>query len=181
MGIIIVTAAIGNSYNFSVIPTGVIVYSISKEYVNFGNNYKSYFLGSDLVVSNSSMTGFGRAYIEDRTQYLNVTTYSAIRTLKTSVAQVREGTKVYNVTYIDIWIIRLSTYQTLTLTSDFNLKARCLNIATTSWSPLSTFNEDSTCTVTVQINNNMNSVSIPVTHKGRVVVNFVISTVEVGI
>lgn len=162
------------------IQSGAINYSIGNRYVNFGESYEECFIGENTTVTNSSTVGFGRGYIQGRSGRVNLIFYPAVRAMKTSVIQVKEGAEIYNVTYIDIWFIKLDIEHTSILRGEFDLKVRCMNI-TTPQTMVVTVSEGDICTITVQINGMANSVNIPINHNGRVVVSFIVSNVRVEV
>ncbi|RLI21783.1 hypothetical protein DRO54_02770 [Candidatus Bathyarchaeota archaeon] len=162
------------------IQSGEIKYSISHNYIRFSENYKEFFIGSNLTVTNSSTVGFGRAYVADTGGKVDLVYYPAVRAMKTSVIQVKEGGESYNVTYVDIWIIKLSIEKTSVFRGDFDIKLRCLSVETLQ-SLNYAVSEGDTCTVSVQIEDEASEVNIPINHDGQLVVNFIVSDIEVTI
>jgi len=162
------------------IRSGVIRYSIGSKYVNFGENYTEYFIGDNITVTNSSTIGFGRAYIQGVSGHTNIIFYPAVRAMKTSVIQIKEGGESYNVTYIDVWLIKLDMKSTSIFRGEFDLKIQCMNI-TTPQTFDSVVSEGDICTINVQIGDMESSVNIPINHNGRAVINFIVSTVRIEI
>jgi hypothetical protein len=120
-----------NTTSHPAVSTGIIRYSIQNRYVNFWDGYSAYILGDgDLVVTNSTES-FGRAMVEQQSGLVNITLGYRVRAMKTSTVIVNNAT----VNYVDIWIIRLHVPSWSTYIHDFNLKARCLNVSTTSYGP----------------------------------------------
>ncbi len=167
------------SFSFQ-IQSGIVKYSISSKYVNFGEDYEEYFVGENITVTNSSTAGFGRAYIKGAGGRVNLIFYPAVKAMKTSVVQVKEGSDSYNVTYVDVWLIELDIERTSIVRGEFDLKVECMNI-TTLQNFDSTVSEGDYCTVNVQIGDLESSVNIPINHNGRMVVNFIVSKVRVEI
>ena len=160
--------------------SGIIKYSISSKYVNFGENYTEYFIGDNITVTNSSTVGFGRAYIQGISGHTNIIFYPAVRAMKTSVIQIKEGGESYNVTYIDVWLIKLDMKSTSIFRGEFDLKIQCMNI-TTPQTFDSVVSEGDICTISVQIGDMESTVNIPINHNGKAVVNFIVSTVRIEI
>ena len=162
------------------IRSGVIRYSIGSKYVNFGENYTEYFIGDNITVTNSSTIGFGRACIQGVGGHTNIIFYPAVRAMKTSVIQVKEGGELHNVTYIDVWLIKLDMKSTSIFRGEFDLKIQCMNI-TTPQTFNSAVSEGDICTINVQIGDMESTVNIPINHNGKAVINFIVSTVRIEI
>jgi len=162
------------------VQSGIIKYSISSRYVNFGSDYREYFIGENVTVTNSSTIGFGRAYIEGVSGRTNLVFYTAVRAFKGSVVQVKEGSESYNVTYIDVWLIKLDIENTSIFRGEFDLKIQCMNV--TAYQNIDyTVSKGDVCAVNVQIGDLESSVNIPVNHDGHVIVNFIVSEVRVTV
>jgi len=172
--------------NFSKsIPVDFVRYCTKTSYVSFGNGYKSYILGDESLISNGSTQGLGRAYIEERAGWVNITLYYGVQVFS-SVDQAVEDSKLYNVTYVNIYVIRVNVNETgpFVFVGDFDLVARCTNVTSSFLNPDDggevEVSEGAVCTVTVQMGSNVDSTSITISRKGKVVVNLVEADVEVG-
>ncbi len=155
------------------IPTGFIRYSIGNNYVNFREGYTSYILGDENLIVSNSTDRFGRALIEQATGLVNITLNYRIRAMKTSEIIVNNVT----VNYVDIWIIKLEIASWSTYIHDFNLKARCLNVSTTSYGP---YTIDGDVKVTASLGSESTEVYITDLELGeKVVFNFIEAEVKV--
>ena len=142
---------------------------VENKYANFYDGYTAYILGNeDLIVTNSTAS-FGRALVEQQSGFVNITLDYRVRVMKTSTVIVNN----VPVHYIDIWIIRLHVPSWSTYIHDFNLKARCLNVSTTSYGPY---------TIDGPVKVSAESTEAPITDLGlgeQVVFNLIVADVAV--
>lgn len=156
------------------ISTGFIRYSIANRYANLWEGYRSYILGDGNLIVTNGTESFGRALVEQRSGWVNVTLDYRVRAMRTSVIKVDNVT----VNYVDVWIIKLEIEKWSTYIADFNLKARCLNVSTTTYGP---YPIGATDEIEVEVQYGSESSKIPIEHleTGKVVFNFILSEVKV--
>lgn len=156
--------------------TGFLQYYLSNKYVSFGQGYSSYILGGSSTLIAGSTGSYGRAVINQTTTWVTIKLDCRARAMKTSVINVT-GTLV---NYVDIWVIRLVTVETLThpwsYVHDFDLKARCLSVQTNSTQAAVLSN----ATISVQIGGTTSSADISL-EAGDVVFNVIVSEVQVSV
>lgn len=159
--------------------TGFLKYHLSTKYVTFGLGYASYILGNSSTLIVGSTDSYGRAVVEQQAQQAGLVTITLdyrVRAMKTSVINVN-GTLV---NYVDIWVIRLVTMNTVThpwsYIHDFDLKARCLSVQTNSTKT----QVQSNATISVQIGEVTNSADISLV-AGEVVFNVIVAEVQVSV
>lgn len=166
--------------NVSLIPepysvsTGFLRYSISNRYASLREGYRSYILGdANLIVTNGTER-FGRALVEKASDFVNITLDYRVRAMKTSTITVND----VRVSYVDIWVIKLDIPEWSTYIYDFNLKARCLNVSTTTYGP---YPIDAADVVEIQVEYGSDSSRIEIQdlETGNVVFNFILAEVKV--
>lgn len=169
-----VTATIGSSnYALESISTGVIRYSTSTRYITLGENYTSYILGdSDLIVTDSTKS-LGRALIEQKPNFVNITLSYRARAMRTSYLNVN-GTKV---NYVSIWLIRVVTNSASHI-KNFDLKAKSLGIQTSSIDP--GVSVTSNCTISIESESESRSATISL-NPGKVVFSVIVAEVQVSV
>ncbi len=161
--------------------TGYIRYSTKTKYANFGENYTRYLLGNDRTLSNGAGS-YGRALIEQKSDWANITLTYGVRAMKTSTIEVNNTL----VNSVDIWITRINITDWSTNIGDFDLKAKCLSVRTEPRVP-SDFDglgyrvQDGQCNITVQLGDNLLDTASIELDGERVVFNFVIATVQVSV
>ena len=154
---------------------GFVKYYIPTKYVNFGQGYQEYILGNASLLVAKNTESYGRAVVEQASNYVTATLNYRVRTMRTSVTMV-SGTKV---NYVEIWVIKVSIPQFLSYAYDFDLKARCLNVTSTSWGP---YDVGSSCTVSAQFGSGSQPSSATISlDPGQVVFNVVVSEVRVAV
>ncbi len=163
--------------------TGFLQYFLSNRYISFGEGYSSYILRDSSTVNDGSAGGYGRAVIKQQSGWVTITLDYQVRAMKTSVINVTIGATETPVNYVDIWIIRLVTAGTISspwsYIHDFDLKARCLSVQTTSYEwPYQV--QSGNATISVQIDDATNSVNVPLV-AGNVVFNLIVSEVQVSV
>lgn len=156
--------------------TGAIRYNIKNEYVTFGSGYKSYLIGNESALVTESVGTYGIAVIEQQTGWVTITLFYRVRAMRTSVIEV-DGE---NVNYIDIWIIRLVISNWYSYVHDFDLKARCLQVQTTTHGPYTVTLNGTSSTITAQVGDLTSSASVPLT-AGKVVFNVIVAEVQVSV
>ena len=153
--------------------TGLVRYSIENRYVNFGEGYESYILGNESLIVTEGTESLGRALIEQELGWVNITLSYRTRVMKASVIEVG-GT---NVTYVNVWVVKVvgnwSTY-----IHTFDLKARCLDVKTTS---IGTFNVTDNATITVQLGSEPPQSETIELDPGKVVFNVIVAEVKVSL
>ena len=176
---IIINATVGGNtmtlYNDT---TGFMRYYLDSRYITFGADYQKYILGSNESLVAGSPDTYGRAVIQQQGGLVSITLDYRVRAMKTSEINVN-GTLV---SYIDIWIIKLVTMETVThpwsYVHDFDLKARCLSVQTNS---TETQVQSSNATISVQIGNAPpSSADIPLIGE-KVVFNVIVAEVQVSV
>ena len=158
--------------------TGCVRYSISTNYVTFGNGYESYILGDDKTVVSAGTESFGRALVKQESGWVNIFLNYRVRAMRTSVVNVSEGGQPVPVNYVDILIIRIMVTKGSMHTGDVDLVAKNMGITTNS-SKLYNVNENKQCTVSVSLGGSSSSVIIGLV-PGKVVFNFVIADVQIS-
>jgi cbb3-type cytochrome oxidase subunit 3 len=168
------TATIDSSdYTLESISTGVIKYSISTQYVSFGENYTSYILGdSDLVVTDSAES-LGKVFIEQESPSVNIILNYRVRAMRTSYLNVN-GTMV---NYVSVWLIRVVTNSASHI-NDFDLKAKSLSIQTNTIDP--GVSVTSNCTISVESDSESSSATISL-DPGKVVFSVIVAEVKVSV
>jgi len=109
----------------------VVKYWLSNTYVSFDPSFETYILGNSDSVIYGSADSYGRVVIKQPTQGLAAVILDyRVRVLDPSV--VRVG--VYDVNYVNIRVIKLSMLVSSpwSYVHDFDLKARCINVTTTT-------------------------------------------------
>jgi len=172
----------GASYSYS---TGYITYGTKTRYVNFGEGYRSYFLGDNGTLSTGAGS-YGRGSIEQIPGWVYITLSYGVRAMKASTIETTQGT--VRVNNVDIWIIRISIPDSSRGTNigDFDLKAKCLNVTTdTRAGPdgngYPVLNEHKQCNIVVQLGDNPFDTATIELDGDKVVFNFVVATVQVSV
>ncbi|UCG36770.1 MAG: hypothetical protein JSV64_00350 [Candidatus Bathyarchaeota archaeon] len=161
--------------------TSYVKYSIETRYISLGENYTSYILGDSKLVSNGTGT-YGRALVEQRSGWIAVTLSYGVRAMETSTIDVIDGNTTTRVTYVDIWIIEVDVDEWSAHISDFDLKARCLEVQTHPTSVYPVDEENRLINITVQLDGESDSTIIQLDDDAEsVVFNFVIATVQLTI
>jgi len=178
-----VTAKVGDSnitlYDGS---SGFLKYYTKNKYVNFGEGYKSYILGDQRVVVNTTES-FGRAFIQQQSGLVSITLNYRVRAMKTSVINVKEDGQWIRANIVDIWIIKVRIEQGSSYVHDFDLKAKCINVETSSTPYVvgSTIND---CTVGVVLRGEgieSSLVSISLDSPEKILFNVIITEVLVAV
>ena len=171
-----VTDYSGAAYSNS---TGYVVYRTKTRYVNFGEAYRSYFLGDSGTLSTGAGT-YARGSIEQKLGWVYITLSYGVRAMTASTIETTQG--MVRINNVDIWIIRLSITKSSTNIGDFDLKAKCLDVTTdTRAGPggngYDVLNEQ--CNIAVQLGDNaLNTAKIEL-DGDKVVFHFVVATVQV--
>ena len=173
-GNLVVNASVGGNHVSENVSTVLVRYSISNNYINFGNNYKAYILGNENQIVTSSTESYGRALIDQKYGWVNITLSYRVRVMRTSVVRVGNDT----VNYVDIFIIKTTVPKLSTYIGDFDLAARNVDITTRSEGPYPTSPTSGTCSVSAEAGGLSSSVPIDL-EPGKVVFNFVIAEVQV--
>lgn len=155
-------------------------YLIKTSYVNYGEGYKSYILGDNLLLVGGSTESFGRAVIEQQSGLINITLSYRVRAMRTSVINVTEGGQQVPVNYVDIWIIKAVVGSWSSYLHDFDLKAKSLGVTTTTFGPYTVGESVANCTVRAKLGGAMSSAVIPLV-QGKVVFNVIVAEVSVGV
>jgi hypothetical protein len=167
----------GNSKSYS-ITSGLVKYRISTDYVTFGEGYKEYVLGNDMLIVTRGTENLGRIVVEQQSGGVDI-----ILSYRVYVAKTFEttGSGGYY-TYVSIRIIKIqiSNNSTHHGEREFDVITKCLDLTTVSY----VFNVPSdgvTAVMNVNIDGSSDSwVSQPL-RKGVVVFNFIVSAVEVNV
>ncbi len=162
--------------------TAYIRYRTKTTYISFAEDYRSYFLGNDSILS-SGAGSYGRAAIEQNSGWVDMILTYGVRAMKTSTVNMTQDNQTVPVNNVDIWIIRISLTNWPTYIGDFDLKAKSLDVTTVSFADVDNngypLNDDKQCTIRVQLGNNIDTASIKL-DGDKVVFNFVIATVQVS-
>ncbi len=150
-----------------------IRYSISTNYVTFGDKYKTYIFGDESHVVTSSVESYGRALVEQKQSSVDITLSYRVRVMRTRIELV--GNKTVN--YVDILIIKTSAPQLSTYIGNFDLIARNVGITASSNQTTCT---SGTCTVSASIGGSTSSRDLDL-EPGTVVFNFVVAEVQVTV
>ncbi len=178
-----VTAKVGDSnitlYDGS---SGFLKYYIENKYVGFGEGYKTYILGDNKGVVNTA-DSFGRAFIEEQSGLVSITLDYRVRAMKTSVINVTEGDPPMEIraNIVDIWIIKIDVTNPSSLAHDFDLKAKCTNVETTS-TPYVVDDDVDNCTIGVVMRGSAvesSSVSISLDDPEKILFNVIVTEVVV--
>ncbi len=173
----------GNTTTLYSNSTGFLQYFLSNRYISYGEGYSSYILRDSSTVNDGSTGGYGRAVVEQQSGWVTITLDYQVRAMKTSVINVTIGATETPVNYVDIWVIRLVTAGTVSTPwsyiHDFNLKARCLSVQTTSYEwPYQV--QSGNATISVRIDDATSSTNVPLV-AGNVVFNIIVSEVQVSV
>ncbi len=161
--------------------TAYIRYATKTKYVNFGEGYQSYFLGNNRTLSNDAGS-YGRASIDQDSGWVYITLTYGVRAMKTSTINVTQDSQTWRINNVDIWIIRIDITKWSTNIGDFDLKAKCLDVATIPYGGPYGYDVDvdKQCNITVQLGGNESNTVIQL-DGDKVVFNFVIATVQVSV
>jgi len=167
-----INATIGSNSGVHNVSAGFVRYCTKTSYISFGNGYKSYVLGDERLIRNGSAQGLGRVYIEEQSKWVNITLNYGVQ-IVSSVSLVIEDSELKNVTYIDIYVIKVNANETgpFVFVGEFDLVARCTNVSSTLLLNLDDVNEGDICTITVQMGSDVDSTSITIGYNGKVVVS----------
>jgi len=154
--------------------TAYVRYSISTNYITFGDGYQSYILGNNKTIISGSTEGFGRALIKQESNNVNILLNYRVRAVRTSVFNV-SGTLV---NYIDILIIKINVAKWSMYIGDFDLVAKNIDISTNSSGP---YDVNGDCVIFASLSGLTSSSTIDLELGTKVVFNFVVAQVEVGV
>jgi len=152
--------------------TSYVRYSISTNYITFGDGYQSYISGNNKTVISAGTEGFGRALIKQESSLVNIFLNYRVSAARTSVVDVN-GTLV---NYVDILIIGINAAKWSMYTGDFDLVAKNMGITTESCGPYNV--TASTCIVSASLSGSSSSVNVDLVVPGIVVFNFVFADVQ---
>lgn len=172
---LIVNASVGTNTVAYSTSTGFIRYRIKNQYVNFAGGYKSYILGDESLIVTSGTKSSGRAVIEQKSGWVNISLTYGVRAIRTSVITVNGE----QVNYVDIWLIKIVTRQWLNLVGDFDLKANCTDVKTYPYGPYSVTGGQSGL-ISARLGSTSSSASISLV-TGKVVFNFVVANIQVTV
>jgi len=165
--------------------TGYLRYSISTNYVTFGNGYESYILGDNRTVVSAGTESFGRVLIKQEPSWVNIILNYRVRAVKTYTVNVTQpDNQTVPVSYVNIWIIKMKITDWSTFIGDFDLTARCLNVTTITYGGSDgngyTIDENGECKILVQLGNDEpDEVTIKLDGE-KVVFNFIVAEIEVS-
>lgn len=166
----------GPSYVLYSNTSGAIRYNIKNQYVTFGSGYKSYLIGNESSLIAESTGSYGIARVEQKTGWVTITLFYRVRAMRTSVVEV-DGV---NINYVDVWVIKPVISNWYSYIHDFDLKARCLQVQTTTpYDPIPV--ENGIITITAQVGDlPSSSASVQLT-AGKVVFNVIVAEVKVSV
>jgi hypothetical protein len=166
----------GASRNFT---TGLLRYTTQTTYMNFGENYSAYILGSNQLISNSTGS-YGQAVVEQKAGWVSITLAYGVRAMETSTVTVTQG-ETHVVSYVDIWIIQVQLNRTATYIGSFELTASCLDVKTSSTAEYSITNRQFSLSAQLGSGNPTETLIRLSPSADTVVFNFVVATVKVTI
>lgn len=173
----------GNTETLNSTSTGFIRYYLSNKYISFGQGYASHILGNYSTLVVGSTGSYGRAVVEQLVGWVTITLDYRVRAMRTSVINVTIDGVETPVNYVDIWVIKLVTMETVThqwsYVHDFDLKARCLSKKTITKGPY-IVPQNGNATISVQIGDITNSADISLV-AGKVVFNVIVAEVQVSV
>ena len=154
--------------------TEFVRYYLSSKYVTFGEGYQSYILGNSSSLIIGSTASYGRAAVNQQGGWVTINLDYRVRAMRTSVVQVGGQ----NVSYVDIWFIKLKIDKWWSYIHEFDLKAKCLSVTTTTYS----FDVvgDQSSVIGLLIGSTSSSSSIELV-SGKVVFNIVTALVQVSV
>ena len=171
-----VTAQVGGNSSSYDVMTGLIRYSTKTDYVSFGNNYEEYILGDNRTIVPRGTESFGQAVIKQQSKWVNITLSYRVCAMKTSVTQVGGQ----DVTYVDIWIIKVNILNWSNHIGDFDLKAKCISV-TTPLSALFNVTEPGIANISAKLGNESSDPLQISLVQGVAVFNFVVADVKVSV
>ncbi len=160
--------------------TGCLQYSLSTTYLTYGDQYLSYIAGNSSVISTDSTESLGRAYVSQVANWVNITLNYRVRAMKVYTVAVNQNGTIFDVSYVDIWIIKLNV-NPFTYVRDLNLAARTTNVTTQTFGDIGSGYSvrNGQCTMRIQIGSESSTATIPL-DGDRVVFNFIVSEVRVS-
>jgi hypothetical protein len=164
---------------FSSIEMGAIKYHMPTSYVTYGYGYSSYVLGNDDVAVSSATDSLGRLYESQFSDSLTLGLDYRVRVTREGPSTIVGGGIV---NYVDILLVRMNITKSLSLTGDFDLTAKNLDVTTRTISANNGGSAGiSSCTVVVNMSGGART-EIPVTldSSGKLVFNLIIADVKVG-
>ncbi len=163
--------------------TGYVQYSLSTAYLTYGDQYEYYFIGNERLLSTNSNDSLARASINQISDWVNITLSYRVRALQVYTVPINQSGSIVQVSYVDIWIIKLNLANSLTYVRDFDLSAKTTNLQTFTNAGtdgrgyLTPSNKQ--CTINVQIGSSSGSESIHIDGE-RVVFNFIVSEIRLS-
>jgi len=154
--------------------TGYVRYYLSTKYVTFGEPYEAYILGNRSSLIIGSTASYGRAVVNQQSGWVTITLDYRVRAMRTSVVQVGGQ----NVSYVDVWFVKVKIDRWWSYIHEFDLKAKCLSVTTTTYSYNVASNQNSL--IGVRIGSTSSSSYIALV-KGKVVFNIVTALVKVSV
>ncbi len=158
--------------------TGYIRYRISTKYITLGAGYESYILGNNETVVSTGTESLGCALVTQESGRINTALKYRVRAMRTSIYNVSEGEEYTLVNYVDILIVKITSSNRSIYTGEFDLVAQNKGINTTSYGPFLVNGND--CTISVSLGASSSSVNLDLVD-GKVVFNFIVANVEVGV
>lgn len=164
-------------------PTGYVMYRTRTKYVNFGEGYQSYFLGSNGTLSIGAGS-YGRGLIRQSSGWVSMTLIYGVRAMKASSIETNQDSQMVHINNVDIWIIRMNITKWSTNIGEFDLKAKCLNVTTISHAGLDGNGypvQNGQCNIAVRLGGSALDTATIELDGDRVVFNFVVATVQVSV
>jgi len=172
-GMLVIKASVDGGSVSQNVSTVSIQYSIGTNYVTFGDKYKTYILGNGSHVVTSSVESFGRALVDQKGSWANITLSYRVRVMRTRVEKVGSD----NVNYVDILIIKTAAPRLSTYVGNFDLIARNVGITANSYNLTCT---SGTCNISVSLGGSTSECDLNL-EPGKVVFNFVTAEVQVTV
>lgn len=155
--------------------TGYLQYSISTDYVNYGNGYISYIFGDNRSVLPAGTASLGQALVKQEGGQVTVLLNYRVRAVLEGPATLVDS-KLVN--YVDILIISVYVPKRIQYSGDFDLVAKNLYVTTDSSGPYSLIGD--TCTVSVDLCGAVSSVLVSLEpNSDEVVFNFITAKVQI--
>lgn len=161
--------------------TGILQYFLSTNYVTFGEGYELYILGNSSTVIVGSTSSYGRAVIrQQQAGLISITLDHQVRAMRTSVDNIGGN----DTNHVVIWVTKISMLvaSPWSYVHDFDLKAKHLNLLTTTHGPYDV-NGNQTGIISVKIGSDLSSapITLVATENSKVVFDVVVAEIQVSV
>ncbi|MEM3673161.1 MAG: hypothetical protein QW468_02890 [Candidatus Bathyarchaeia archaeon] len=157
---------------------GLIKYSISTAYVNYGGDYREYILGDEKVIVTRGTEDLGQIVVEQKSGLVSV-----ILSYRVYAAKTYETVSLgQNVTYVDVRIIKIEVQRASAYAGELDIIARCVDRSAIFSHVFDVPSDGITATVSAKIGESpMDSWTSAPLRKGIVVFNFIVSVVSISV